>query len=132
MVDTRDLKSLGGNPVLVRVQFRAYFINSTTKSKKNFKGLLVKQSNQQELMGLMKNLFFLKFSMSKFVGAIVVQLFWEQLHIKYLFVEESFRGQEIAHHLMNYALDFGKKRGYHFALRRMVFFNNRRYRSAYR
>ncbi|MBS0654702.1 MAG: GNAT family N-acetyltransferase [Verrucomicrobia bacterium] len=50
-----------------------------------------------------------------FVGAIVVQLFWEQLHIKYLFVEENYRGQGIARRLMNHALEYGKKRGCQFA-----------------
>ncbi len=51
----------------------------------------------------------------EFVGAIVVQPFWEQLHIKYLFVEKNYRGQGIARQLMNHALEFGIKRGYHFA-----------------
>lgn len=55
------------------------------------------------------------FNGAEFVGAIVVQLFWEQLHIKYLFVEESYRGQGIARQLMNHALEFGKKRRSHFA-----------------
>jgi ribosomal protein S18 acetylase RimI-like enzyme len=51
----------------------------------------------------------------EFVGAIVVQPFWEQLHIKYLFVEKNYRRQGIARLLINHALEFGKKRGYHFA-----------------
>lgn len=51
----------------------------------------------------------------EFVGAIVVQLFWKQLHIKYLFVEEKFRGKGLARQLMNHALEFGKKRGCQFA-----------------
>ena len=55
------------------------------------------------------------FKDSEFIGAIVVQPFWEQLHIKYLFVEEQYRGQGIARQLMNHALEFGKKRGSHFA-----------------
>jgi mutator protein MutT len=52
---------------------------------------------------------------AEFVGAIVVQLFWEQLHIKYLFVDESYRGQGIARRLMHHALEFGKKKGCQFA-----------------
>lgn len=52
---------------------------------------------------------------SEFVGAIVVQLFWNQLHIKYLFVEENYRGQGLARQLMDHALEFGKKRGCQFA-----------------
>lgn len=55
------------------------------------------------------------FDQATFVGAIVVQLFWEQLHIKYLFVEEKYRGQKIASQLMNHALEFGINRGCHFA-----------------
>lgn len=55
------------------------------------------------------------FNGTEFVGAIVVQPFWEQLHIKYLFVEKNYRGQGIARQLMNHALEFGIKRGCHFA-----------------
>ena len=55
------------------------------------------------------------FDGTEFVGAIVVQPFWEQLHIKYLFVEKNYRGQGIARLLMNHALEFGIKRGCHFA-----------------
>jgi ribosomal protein S18 acetylase RimI-like enzyme/8-oxo-dGTP pyrophosphatase MutT (NUDIX family) len=55
------------------------------------------------------------FNGMEFVGAIVVQPFWEQLHIKYLFVEKNYRGQGIARQLMNHALEFGIKRGCHFA-----------------
>jgi len=55
------------------------------------------------------------FNDQEFVGAIVVQSFWGQLHIKYLFVEKHYRGQGIARELMNHALEFGKKRGCHFA-----------------
>lgn len=50
-----------------------------------------------------------------FIGAIVVQVFWGQLHIKYLFVEENYRSQGIGKELMNHALEFGKKRGCQFA-----------------
>ena len=55
------------------------------------------------------------FDNKEFVGAIVVQMFWGQLHIKYLFVEEKYRGQGIASQLMNHALEFGKKQGCQFA-----------------
>jgi ribosomal protein S18 acetylase RimI-like enzyme/8-oxo-dGTP pyrophosphatase MutT (NUDIX family) len=55
------------------------------------------------------------FDGTEFVGAIVVQPFWGQLHIKYLFVEKRYRGQGIARALMNHALEFGKKRRYSFA-----------------
>lgn len=50
-----------------------------------------------------------------FVGAVVVQLFWGQLHIKYLFVEEKYRGQGLGRQLLKYALNFGKNHGCDFA-----------------
>lgn len=55
------------------------------------------------------------FDRTEFVGAIIVQPFWEQLHIKYLFVEKNYRRQGIARQLMNHALEFGIRRGCHFA-----------------
>lgn len=55
------------------------------------------------------------FNGSEFMGAIVVQLFWNQLHIKYLFVEENYRGQGLARQLMDHALEFGEKRRCQFA-----------------
>ena len=55
------------------------------------------------------------FNDEEFVGAIVVQLFWSQLHIKYLYVEEKYRSQGIGRQLMDHVLEFGKKRGCQFA-----------------
>lgn len=55
------------------------------------------------------------FKEQEFVGAIIVQLFWGQLHIKYLYVEKPYRGQGIACELMKHACEFGKLRGCHFA-----------------
>lgn len=49
------------------------------------------------------------------VGMIALQLFWEQLHIKYLFVEEPFRNQGMGRHLMEHALAYGKLKGCEFA-----------------
>lgn len=51
----------------------------------------------------------------KFVGCVVVQMFWGQLHIKYLLVEEPYRGKGYAQVLMNQALEYGKKRECTFA-----------------
>lgn len=51
----------------------------------------------------------------KLIGCVVVQLFWGQLHIKYLLVEEPFRSQGIGRCLMEHAFEFGKKQGCHFA-----------------
>ncbi len=55
------------------------------------------------------------FEGSTFVGAIVVQLFWGQLQIKYLIVDKKYRGQGIGQQLMKRALEFGKERGCQFA-----------------
>lgn len=55
------------------------------------------------------------FEDSEFVGAVVVQLFWGQLHIKFLFVEEKYRGRGMARKLMQHAFEFGRKQGCHFA-----------------
>ncbi|MBA3602120.1 MAG: GNAT family N-acetyltransferase [Parachlamydiaceae bacterium] len=55
------------------------------------------------------------FDDSSFVGSVVVQLFWGQLQIKYLFVDKKYRGKGIARHLMHQALEFGKVRGCQFA-----------------
>ena len=55
------------------------------------------------------------FDKDMFVGAIVVQVFWGQLHIKYLFLNENYRGRGLGCQLMNHALEFGKKRGCRFA-----------------
>jgi ribosomal protein S18 acetylase RimI-like enzyme len=49
------------------------------------------------------------------VGCIVVQLFWGQLHIKYLLIEEPYRGQGLARRLMEHAFEFGKGQGCCFA-----------------
>ena len=51
----------------------------------------------------------------KFIGCIVVRIFWGQLHIKYLLVDKSHRNQGHARRLMNHAFEFGKLRGCNFA-----------------
>ncbi|OJU79981.1 MAG: GNAT family N-acetyltransferase [Chlamydia sp. 32-24] len=84
--------------------------------KKIFQGFSEQAIEATGINGLSEEpISFEVFDRSEFVGAIVVQMFWEQLHIKYLFVEKKYRGQGIATQLMNHALEFGKKRGCHFA-----------------
>ncbi len=51
----------------------------------------------------------------EFVGALVARLFWGQLHIKYLFVEENYRKKGVARKLINHALEYGKQKGCSFA-----------------
>lgn len=43
-----------------------------------------------------------------FAGAVVVMLFWGALHIKYLYVEEPYRGRLIATQLIREALSYGR------------------------
>lgn len=50
-----------------------------------------------------------------FAGAVVAEHFWGALHIKYVFVEEAFRGCKIATQLMQHAMAYGKNRKCRFA-----------------
>jgi ribosomal protein S18 acetylase RimI-like enzyme len=43
-----------------------------------------------------------------FVGAVVVELFWGALHVKYVYVEEEYRGQGIGKYLMELAISYAK------------------------
>lgn len=49
------------------------------------------------------------------IGAVVVLLFWGQLHIKNLYVDEKCRGQGIARALMDKAHDYGRSHRCDFA-----------------
>ena len=50
-----------------------------------------------------------------FIGCVVVQMFWGQLHVKYLTVDEAYRNQGHARSLMEHAFEFGKRQGCTFA-----------------
>lgn len=52
---------------------------------------------------------------SVIVGACGMQLFWGQLHIKYLMVEKSWRNQGIGGELLKQALNYGAERKCNFA-----------------
>jgi GNAT superfamily N-acetyltransferase len=43
-----------------------------------------------------------------FSGAIVIELFWGALHIKYVYVEDKYRGHGVATQLMENALKYGR------------------------
>lgn len=44
-----------------------------------------------------------------FAGAVVAEVFWGALHIKYVYIEEPFRGREIATRLMEQCFTYGRK-----------------------
>ena len=51
----------------------------------------------------------------KQIGLIVAQYFWGQLHIKYLIIEDEYRGKGIGTELMNKTLAWAKNKGCDFA-----------------
>lgn len=50
-----------------------------------------------------------------FAGAIVVELFWGALHVKYIYIEANYRGQDLGTTLMKTALQYGHDQGCPFA-----------------
>lgn len=52
---------------------------------------------------------------NELIGACVIQLFWGQLHIKYLYVDKSYRNKGIGKELMEKAFSYGKSKGCNFA-----------------
>lgn len=46
-----------------------------------------------------------------FIGCIVVQIVWGQLHIKFLLIEEPYRRQGYGRRLLEQAFEFGKQQG---------------------
>lgn len=50
-----------------------------------------------------------------FAGNLTAEIFWGALHIKYLFVEEAYRGQGLARILMEYALQYAREQRCPFA-----------------
>lgn len=52
---------------------------------------------------------FVAFDGEIFAGAIVVQLFWGALHIKYVYVDENYRGKRLGTELLEQSIAYGKK-----------------------
>ena len=50
-----------------------------------------------------------------FAGTVVVALFWGALHVKYVYVEEKYRGHGIGSRLMKKAFQYGKEHNCPFA-----------------
>ena len=48
---------------------------------------------------------------NELIGCAVAQIFWGQLHIKYLIVEEKYRGQGYARKLMERVFEYGNQQG---------------------
>lgn len=65
--------------------------------------------------GKQENTAFLAFDQEKMVGAIVVENFWGALHIKYVYVEDAYRGKRIGSDLMEKAFTFAKEQNCSFA-----------------
>ncbi len=53
---------------------------------------------------------FQQYDGSEFVGAVVAQMFWGQLHVKYLLIEDKYRKCGIGRRLMERIFEFGKER----------------------
>jgi len=51
----------------------------------------------------------------KLMACVCVQIFWGQLHIKYMIVEEPYRNQGLGRTMMENAFEFGRTRGCTFA-----------------
>jgi mutator protein MutT len=84
--------------------------------KKIFDGFVRDAINATGINGLEEEpVSFEIFHDQEFVGACVVQLFWGQLHIKYLYVEKAYRGQGLGRKLLERACAFGRERGCRFA-----------------
>lgn len=49
------------------------------------------------------------------IGHVVIQMFWGQLHIKYVLICQEYRGQGFGRALLKHALEYGKKRNCRFA-----------------
>lgn len=58
---------------------------------------------------------FLASKNSQFVGGIVVEKFWGSLHIKYIYVDDSYRNKGLGTRLMNRAFEYGIKNNCPFA-----------------
>jgi ribosomal protein S18 acetylase RimI-like enzyme len=50
-----------------------------------------------------------------FAGAIVVELFWGALHVKYIYVDDGYRGKRVGARLMEHALKYGRDKACSFA-----------------
>jgi ribosomal protein S18 acetylase RimI-like enzyme len=46
-----------------------------------------------------------------FAGVVIVELLWGALHVKYLYVEEIYRGNGLGTRLMEQAHEFGRQHG---------------------
>ena len=46
-----------------------------------------------------------------FMGCVAMQMYWGQLHIIYLYVEEGYRDQGLGSTLLNHAITIAKERG---------------------
>ena len=52
---------------------------------------------------------------NRLAGAIVIELFWGALHIKYIYVEDSYREKKLGSRLMDKALEYARQHSCPFA-----------------
>lgn len=58
---------------------------------------------------------FIALEEGKMAGVVVVENFWNALHVKYVFVDKNHRGKGLASKLLKEALEYGKRQKCEFA-----------------
>ena len=80
-----------------------------------FKGFAEHAIERTGINGISAAVSFVAYQGNEFSGAIVVDLFWGQLHIKYLYIKKEYRGLKLGNQLMEKAFAFGKEHKCDFA-----------------
>ncbi|MBA8666715.1 GNAT family N-acetyltransferase [Holosporaceae bacterium 'Namur'] len=80
-----------------------------------FKGFAEHAIERTGIDGINNAISFVAYQGNEFIGAIVVELFWSQLHIKYLYVKKEYRGQNLGNQLTEHALNSGRSHKCDFA-----------------
>ncbi|AIF80914.1 hypothetical protein I862_01755 [endosymbiont of Acanthamoeba sp. UWC8] len=80
-----------------------------------FKGFAEHAIERTGINGINDAISFVAYRGTEFIGAMVVDLFWGQLHIKYLYIKKEYRGQNLGNQLTEHALNFGRSHKCDFA-----------------
>lgn len=70
---------------------------------------------------------FVAYVEGQFAGAVVAELFWGALHIKYVYVEKEHRGKGLGKKLLEQALEFGRQHKCPFAFVETMSFQAREF-----